>query len=90
MEWPASDQSDDAPGPGDGDTTADCAVAPDGLSFRVRSERDDTVLAGRRYAVTIRAADACGNVSAPALIGHVLVPHHGGGSMACVAPDCGN
>jgi hypothetical protein len=71
----ASDQPDDANG--DGNTDGDCEVADDGQSFRVRAERDGGVPEGRRYSVTIEATDACGNSSAPVVIGKVHVPHDG-------------
>jgi len=68
----ASSQPDDDIG--DGATTQDCIVlGPD--SFAVRSERQGTDPAGRTYAVTVVATDACGNRSEPALVGNVHVPH---------------
>jgi hypothetical protein len=79
-----SDQPDDAPDPqwpgwnGDGSTTADCWVGPDGQAFCPRSERcggGPTAQAGRRYGVRIVATDACGNSSAPSPIGNIHVPH---------------
>jgi hypothetical protein len=60
---------------GDGRTGPDCVVSPDGAELLVRAERQGGDPAGRRYAVRIVATDACGNSSAPALIGHVHVPH---------------
>jgi len=69
----ASDQPDD--GLGDGSTTDDCVVAPDGTGFLVRSERSGLAPAGRRYRTTIVATDACGNSAAPAGIGNIYVPH---------------
>ncbi len=80
----ASDQLDD--GAGDGATQADCVIADDGLSFCVRAERAGLLVEGRRYAVTIEAEDACGNVSAPALIGRVHVPHSARPGTGCPAP----
>jgi hypothetical protein len=69
----ASDQPADSTG--DGDTEADCVVAPDGSGACVRSERQGGVPAGRRYAVAIVAVDACGNASEATPIGNVHVPH---------------
>jgi hypothetical protein len=69
----APDQPDDAEG--DGKTFEDCKVSPDGQSFCVRAERDGSVEAGRRYAVSIVAIDECGNTSAPVVIGNIHVPH---------------
>jgi hypothetical protein len=72
-----SDQADNAPGVGDGDTINDCVVDADGLGFRVRSERNgnDKKKKGRRYAVTIAGTDECGNVSGSTRIGYIYVPH---------------
>jgi hypothetical protein len=71
----ASDQADDATGIGDGETTADCVVAPDGLSVNVRAERAGTGPHGRTYKLSIVATDACGNASASTDIGTIHVPH---------------
>lgn len=60
---------------GDGNTAPDCEVAPDGSSFAVRAERQGTEPAGRRYAVSVVATDACDNESAPTVIGFIRVPH---------------
>lgn len=79
----ASDQADDANGTGDGSTDGDCAVDPDGEGFAVRAERDGTGSAGRRYAVSVVATDACGNASAPAVVGHVVVPHDAREASRC-------
>ncbi len=67
----ASDQPEDALG--DGAFAPDCFVSEDG-SFCVRSERQGMVAAGRRYGVLAVATDACGNSSAPTLIGDIWVP----------------
>lgn len=79
----ASDQPDD--GLGDGSTEADCVVAPDGLSFQVRAERQGLRPEGRRYGVAIIAIDACGNASAPVIAGTILVPHDQSPGADCVA-----
>lgn len=68
-----SDQPDD--GLGDGHTSGDCVVAPDGTSFSVRAERQGGVPAGRTYSVGAVATDACGNESAITVVGSVHVPH---------------
>jgi hypothetical protein len=69
----ASDQPDD--GTGDGSTTDDCDVATDGLAACVRAERDGSSPAGRTYALSIVATDACGNASAPVQVATVAVAH---------------
>jgi uncharacterized protein len=56
-----SNEPDDAPGGGDGNTTNDVVIV-DEDTFRLRAERDET-RTGRVYTVTYRAADACGNTS---------------------------
>jgi hypothetical protein len=79
-----SDQPDDPPGGAD-----DCVVDDDALGFRVRSFRDANVDAGRRYSVTIRATDACGNESAATRVGFVWVPKRANDATGCLRPDCG-
>jgi len=69
----ASDQPDDDLG--DGSTTEDCQVSPDGLSFCVRAERQGMRPEGRHYGVGIVAIDDCGNISDVTVIGNILVPH---------------
>lgn len=87
----ASDQPDDAPAGGrngDGSTTADCIVLPDGDGFCVRAERaaaGDNAAAGRTYTVTAVGRDACGNDSEPVAVGMVHVPHRGPG-RGCLDP----
>jgi len=68
-----SDQPDNAMG--DGNTANDCIVNTDKQSICVRAERDGSVVAGRRYAVSIQAKDECGNTSPPVIIGNIHVPH---------------
>ncbi len=85
----ASDQADDDVGAGDGNTTGDCVVAGDGAGFCVRAERQAAgggAQNGRRYAVAVVAADACGNSSEAVVIGYVHVPHNAGGSEDCLGP----
>lgn len=67
-----SDQPED--GRGDGNTEGDCiVVSDDEVCFR--AERQGGRRAGRTYEVFGVAEDACGNVSAPAFIGSLVVPH---------------
>lgn len=76
-----SSQCDDAPCAGvpfengDGSTTGDARVSEDGQRIFVRAERAGTDPAGRRYMIQVVAIDACGNTSAPAPGGSVVVPH---------------
>lgn len=56
-----SNEPDNAPGGGDGDTTNDVVIV-DEDSFRLRAECDER-LTGRVYTVTYRAAHACGNTT---------------------------
>ena len=69
----ASDQPEN--GLGDGNTAPDCLVDPAGEWICVRAERTGLDGAGRRYAVAVVAVGACGNESAPTIIGNVHVPH---------------
>ena len=69
----ASSQPDD--GLGDGRTTEDCLLGPDGASILVRAERLGNEQEARRYAILAVAVDACGNESEPAEIGGITVPH---------------
>jgi len=56
-----SNEPDDAPGGGDGNTTNDVVIVDDD-TFRLRAERDETG-SGRIYTITYRVTDACGNSS---------------------------
>jgi hypothetical protein len=78
----ASDQPEN--GLGDGNTDADCVVAPDGLSFQVRAERQGGEPLGRHYGVSIIATDACGNASAAEIIGTIYVPHDQNPRERCI------
>ena len=68
-----SDQPEN--GLGDGNSEPDCVLAPDGLSFAVRAERQGTEPGGRHYGITIVAMDACGNRSAATVAGTIYVQH---------------
>lgn len=84
LAWRFVDCASDQPeGQGDGNADPDCVVSEDGQGFCVRAEREGGDPAGRRYAVTIEATDACGNTSEWAVIGHVLVPR-------AKKPGCGS
>jgi hypothetical protein len=68
---------------GDGSTDEDCVVAADGQSACLRAERQGLDPAGRTYSLAARATDACGNVSAPVVVGTVRVPHDAAGLDEC-------
>ncbi|HEV7377592.1 MAG TPA: immunoglobulin-like domain-containing protein [Pyrinomonadaceae bacterium] len=55
-----SDEVDDAPNGGDGNTVNDIVIAPDCKSVQLRAERDGNSN-GRVYTVTFRVRDAAGN-----------------------------
>jgi hypothetical protein len=75
---------------GDGHTAPDCVVAPDGLSFEVRAERQGGEPGGRRYGVAIVAVDGCGNESAETVIGTIDVPHDQNPHRTCIKTTGGN
>jgi len=88
----SSNQPDDArddlfPGAnGDGHTFNDCAVAPDGLSMCLRSERLGTDPGGRYYSAEIVVTDGCDNDVATSASVHV--PHDQSPSRKdCLSPD---
>jgi hypothetical protein len=56
-----SNEPDDAPGDGDGNTSNDVVIVDDD-SFRLRAERDERG-SGRIYTIAYRVTDACGNSS---------------------------
>ena len=62
IEKVTSDEPDNAPGDGDGNTSNDIVIAGNCKSVRLRSERDETKN-GRVYSVTLRVADSAGNVT---------------------------
>ena len=82
----ASNQPDDAAGGMDGNTSNDCVVDPGGAWFKVRAERDSKKPGGRRYTVTIAAADDCGNISTVTQIGYIYIPLKQPGET-CLQPD---
>lgn len=86
-DWRFVGCASDQPGAGD------CTVAPDGKSFCVRSERDGSIAAGRRYHVEIEAEDECGNVGASEVIGFIHVPISDPNKLCIqttppIRPDC--
>ena len=72
-----SDQADD--GRGDGHHLHDCLVRPPTATepgeLCIRRERSGLIRAGRTYTAWASASDECGNVSAPAAVGAIHVPH---------------
>ena len=74
-----SNEPDDAPGSGDGNTTndiQDAATGTEDLQFKVRAERS-AAGSGRTYSVTYRSTDTQGNASSQSV--PVLVAHDQGG-----------
>jgi hypothetical protein len=89
LEWTfagcQSNQPDDAADDGDGHTTDDCVIMGDSICMRAeRAAAGLNAMDGRRYAVSVAAADACGNVSPPVIIGNIHVPFDGGAAAGCI------
>jgi hypothetical protein len=82
IERVTSDEPDNAPGDGDGNTTNDIVIAADCKSVQLRSERDETKN-GRVYTVTLRVRDSSGNVTKRDFL--VCVPLNQSGASA--VPD---
>jgi Domain of unknown function (DUF5050)/Thrombospondin type 3 repeat len=61
IEKATSDEVENTPGPGDGNTLKDIVIAADCKSVKLRAERDGTK-DGRVYLVTLRVSDSSGNV----------------------------
>ncbi len=78
-----SDQPEDDRG--DGHFEPDCVVNADG-SVCARAERQGTVPGGRHYGVLAIAVDACGNESAPTIVGDIYVPHDQSPHEDCLDP----
>jgi CSLREA domain-containing protein len=74
-----SDELDDNPNGGDGNTTNDIVIAANCKSVQLRAERDGD-LNGRVYTITFRVTDAAGNVRNATAT--VTVPHDQSGSLA--------
>lgn len=64
-------------GQGDGNTSPDWEITGD-HTVNLRAERSGRNRAGRVYTITVRAADAAGNLSESRIV-RVLVPHDQGG-----------
>jgi hypothetical protein len=80
----SSNQPDDGPEDdwnGDGSTTDDCVISPDGGTICVRAERagsgptPEEAQVGRYYGVSVVASDQCGNTGEPVVVGMIHVPH---------------
>jgi hypothetical protein len=61
IEKATSNEVENSPGPGDGDTLKDIVIAANCKSVQLRAERDGTK-DGRVYLVTLRVSDSSGNV----------------------------
>ena len=68
----SSNEADDAKGWGDGCTTNDIVISPDGKSVDLRVERDGRG-DGRIYTITVEAADESGNTGTATA--QAIVPH---------------
>jgi hypothetical protein len=62
IEKATSDELEDSPGGGDGNTRNDIVIAANCKSVQLRAERDGT-LNGRVYLVTLRVSDSSGNIA---------------------------
>jgi CSLREA domain-containing protein len=62
IEKATSDEVENSPGPGDGNTLNDIVIASDCKSVQLRAERDGT-MDGRVYLVTLGVSDTSGNVT---------------------------
>lgn len=76
-----SDELDDDPNGGDGNTTNDIVIANDCKSVQLRAERDGN-LDGRVYTITLRVTDAYGNTGTATV--KVTVPKSQGNGGAAV------
>jgi hypothetical protein len=74
-----SDELDDNPSGGDGNTTNDIVIAANCKSVQLRAERDGD-LNGRVYTITFRVTDSAGNIGTATA--RVLVPHDQGNGGA--------
>ena len=74
-----SDELDDNPGGGDGNTTNDIVIAADCKSVQLRRERDGA-LDGRVYVVTFQVTDSVGNTATATA--RVNVPRNNSGAAA--------
>jgi hypothetical protein len=75
-----SDELDDNPGGGDGNTTNDIVIAADCKSVQLRSERDGN-LDGRVYTVTFQVTDSVGNIATATALVKVPKSNGSGGAV---------
>jgi hypothetical protein len=68
----AGSETDNDTGVGDGSTTEDIVIVPDGGSVQLRAERQGTG-SGRTYTIMLEATDGWGNTAAGTV--EVVVPH---------------
>jgi hypothetical protein len=62
IENATSDEVDNSPDPGDGNSINDIVIAADCKSLQLRAERDGTK-DGRVYLVTLRVSDSCNSAT---------------------------
>jgi hypothetical protein len=75
----SSDEPEEDPNGGDGNTLNDIVIAPDCKSVQLRAERDGN-LNGRVYTITFKVTDSAGNVGT--VTAKVSVPHSQNGVPA--------
>lgn len=75
----SSDEPEDAPGGGDGNTLNDIVIAPDCQSLQLRAERQGSGN-GRVYTITFKVTDAAGNVATATA--KVTIPKNQNGAAA--------
>jgi hypothetical protein len=78
----SSDEAQDAPGNGDGNTLDDMVIAPDCKSVQLRAERQGAG-DGRVYTVEFAVSDSSGNTTTGSY--QIIVPHDGSGCRAVVS-----
>jgi uncharacterized repeat protein (TIGR01451 family) len=82
----SSDEPEEAPGGGDGNTLNDIVIATDCKSVQLRAERQGGGN-GRVYTIVLKVRDAVGNVSTASRT--VTVPANQGGGAAILGPGPG-
>lgn len=81
----SSDEAENSPDPGDGNTVNDIVIAPNCKSVQLRAERDSN-LNGRVYTINLKVADGLGNISTASRTVVVPVNQSGGGAILGPGP----